>query len=120
MDLKGDFINEKLAAKPVRILKIKEAHYQDVIDLHIFKRIEGGQTDYCMYLISTNGVLVYYSIEKKEESKPVIDESNLILTPNCSDCNSAGILLVDSAQSKSNMCGFIILVKSNKLYIPYQ
>lgn len=52
-----------------------------------------------MYLVSTNGVLVFYSIEKKEDSKPVFDEQNLLLTPNCSDCDSRGILLIDAAQS---------------------
>lgn len=70
MDGKGDYVPEKNASKPVKILKVKEKQYQDVIDLHIFKRTEpGGAQEYCMYLISTQGVLVYYSIEKKEESK---------------------------------------------------
>jgi len=67
--------------------------------LHIFKRTEpGGATEYCMYLISTNGVLVYYSIEKKEDCKQVFDEQNLILTPNCVDCDyNRGLLLIDAA-----------------------
>jgi hypothetical protein len=69
-----------------------------VIDLHIFKKTEaGGPTDYWMYLISTNGVLVYASIEKKEDSKPVFDEQNLQLTPNCVDCDNRGLLLIDAA-----------------------
>jgi hypothetical protein len=51
-------------------LKIKEQQYQDVIDVHIFTKSEPAFAgDYFMYLISTNGVLVYYSIEKKEDSK---------------------------------------------------
>jgi len=57
-----------------------------------------------MYLISTNGVLVYYSIEKKEDSKPVFDEPNLLLTPNCADCDySRGLLLIDAAQSNQSL-----------------
>mmetsp|Transcript_14535 Transcript_14535/g.14145 ORF Transcript_14535/g.14145 Transcript_14535/m.14145 type:complete len:97 (-) Transcript_14535:325-615(-) len=39
-DSKGDFVSEKNAQKPVKTLKIKEAQYQDVIDLFIFKRVE--------------------------------------------------------------------------------
>ncbi len=69
--------------------------------MHIFKRQEPrGTTEYCMYLVSTNGVLVFYSIEKKEDSKPVFDEQNLILSPNCSDCDNRGLLLIDASQSK--------------------
>ena len=46
----------------------------EVIDIQIYKRVENGVVDYNLYLISSSGVIVYYSIEKKEESKPVIDE----------------------------------------------
>jgi hypothetical protein len=53
-----------------------------------------------MYVISTNGILVYKSIEKKEEVFPVSDEQNLILAPNCCDCDARGLLLVDAAISK--------------------
>ena len=52
-----------------------------------------------MYLITTNGVLVYKGIEKKEEYFLVSDEQNLVLQPNCNDCDSRGYLLVDTAQS---------------------
>lgn len=55
-----------------------------------------------MYLVSTNGVLVFNSIEKKEESFPVIDEQNLSMTPNCADCDNRGFLLIDAAQSIIN------------------
>ena len=70
-----------------------------MIDLHIFKNDLPGQPsiDYWMYLISTNGVLVYSSIEKKEDSKPVFDEQNLMLTANCNDCDNRGFLLIDAA-----------------------
>lgn len=58
-----------------------------------------------MYLISTQGVLVYYSIEKKEECKQVFDEQNLILKPNCVDCDyNRGLLLIDAALSNHNFC----------------
>ena len=53
-----------------------------------------------MYVISTNGILVYKSIEKKDEVFPVSDEQNLILSPNCNDCDARGLLLVDAAISK--------------------
>lgn len=81
------------------MLKIKEPQYQDVIDLHIFKNdmLSQPSSDYWMYLISTNGVLVYSSIEKKEDSKPVFDEQNLMLSPNCTDCDNRGFLLIDAA-----------------------
>lgn len=70
-----------------------------MLDLHIFKKTEpGGASEYCMYLISANGVLVYYSIEKKEDSKPVFDEPNLVIHPNCADCDyGRGLLLIDAA-----------------------
>lgn len=53
-----------------------------------------------MYLVSTNGVLFFPSIERRDDCKPVIDELNAFkLTPNCSDLSSQGWLLVDAAQS---------------------
>ncbi len=54
-----------------------------------------------MYVISTNGVLVFKSIEKKDDSSLVCDEQNLVFMPNCNDCDSKGTLLVDTAQSKN-------------------
>ena len=69
-----------------------------MLDLQLFKREDAsGQKEYCLYLISSNGVLVYYSIEKKEECKAVIDEQNLQLSANCADCNPQGVLIVDAA-----------------------
>ena len=54
-----------------------------------------------MYLVSTNGVLFFPSIEKREDCKPVVDEQNAFkLTPNCTDVNSQGMLLVDAMQSQ--------------------
>jgi hypothetical protein len=104
LDQKGDFIPEKTAMKPVKILKIKEAQCQEVIDLFIFKKVDNiqqQQGEYCMYLIATQGVLVYRNIEKKDEAQLVIDEQNLIMTPNCADCDARGLLLLDAAQSNN-------------------
>jgi hypothetical protein len=50
-----------------------------------------------MYVITTTGIFVFKQIEKKEEYNAVSDELNLVLTPNCNDCDSRGILLVDVA-----------------------
>ncbi len=55
-----------------------------------------------MYLVSTNGVLFFPSIEKRDDCKPVVDEQNAFkLTPNCSDVNSQGTLLVDAVQGQA-------------------
>lgn len=54
-----------------------------------------------MYLVSTNGVLVYTGIEKREDCKAVIEEKQMYAyTPNCTDLNGQGVLLVDAASSK--------------------
>ena len=81
----------------MKVLKIKDQQFSDVIDLFIFKKVEG--TEYCMYIVSTGGVLVFKNIEKKEEQLPVIDEINYTIAPNCADCDLRGFLLVDAAQS---------------------
>ena len=52
-----------------------------------------------MYLVAANGVLVFRNIEKKDEAQSVIDEPNLVMTPNCADCDNRGFLLIDAAQS---------------------
>jgi|LauGreDrversion4_2_1035121.scaffolds.fasta_scaffold56141_3 hypothetical protein len=87
---------------PINKMKIKDAEFSDVIDLQIHKRVEpNGQVDYMMYLVSTNGVLVYTGIEKREDCKAVIEEKQMYAyTPNCTDLNGQGVLLVDAASSK--------------------
>mmetsp|Transcript_14535 Transcript_14535/g.14144 ORF Transcript_14535/g.14144 Transcript_14535/m.14144 type:complete len:100 (-) Transcript_14535:1-300(-) len=49
-----------------------------------------------MYVVSSKGILVFKSIEKKDEQAPVSDEQNLLFTPNCIDCDHRGFLLVDT------------------------
>ena len=94
---------EKTAVKPVRSVRIKDNQYQDIIDLFIFKKQESPTvSEYCMYVIASNGVLVFKSIEKKDESAPVSDEGNLGFTPNCCDCDNKGYLLVDSHKRNKN------------------
>lgn len=92
---------------PIQKLKIKDPEYTNVIDLHIHKRIiEGpnGQpvgSDYFLYVVSQNGVLLYQQIEKKDDCKVLNEDwSQYVLTPNCADINGAGCLLVDAGLSK--------------------
>jgi len=90
-DAKGDFLGDKKPIAPVQKFKLhKPEIYGDVIDLLIHKKVEtNGSVDYQMYLVSTNGVLWFSSIEKREDCKPVIDEQNAFkLTFNCTDVNS--------------------------------
>jgi hypothetical protein len=92
-------MGDKKAMTPVQKFKLfKPEVYGDVIDLLIHKKVEqNGTVEYQMYLVSTNGVLFFPSIERRDECKPVVDEVGAFkLTPNCSDLNSSGILLVDS------------------------
>ena len=102
-DAKGDFMGDKRPLAPVLKFKLaKPEVYGNVVDLQIHKKVESnGQVDYQMYLVSANGVLYFPSIEKREDCKPVVDEQNAFkLTPNCSDVNSSGMLLVDAMQAQ--------------------
>ena len=89
-DNKGDFLGDKKQMAPIQKFKlVKPEIYGEVIDLLIHKKLDGQQTDYQMYLVSTNGVLVYPSIERREDCKTVVDEQNAFkLTPNCTDINN--------------------------------
>ena len=89
---------------PINKLKIRDAEFTNVIDLQIHRRpIMAGDTnpsaasEYFMYVVSTNGVLLYSQIEKREDCKTVNDNwGEYQLSPNCSDINSQGVLLVDA------------------------
>jgi len=49
-------------------------------------------------VVSSKGVLLYSGIEKRDDCKTVNDEwGQYTLTPNCTDINSQGVLLVDAA-----------------------
>lgn len=89
---------------PVNKLKIKDAEFTNVIDLQIHKRadvVPGGPAEYLLYVVSTNGVLLYSQIEKRDDCKTVNDDwAQFQLTPNCTDINSQGVLLVDASLSK--------------------
>lgn len=100
-DQKGEFLGDKKPLVPVNKMKIRDLEHSNVIDLHIHKRINEttGQVDYYLFLVASNGVLLYQSIEKKEDFKLLKDEWADIaaLTPNCTDLSSQGVLLVDAA-----------------------
>jgi hypothetical protein len=89
---------------PVNKLKIRDPDFTNVIDLQLHKRIinnDPSQVEYFLYVISTKGVLLYSHVEKREDCKTVNDEwDSFNLTPNCTDLNSQGVLLVDAAVSK--------------------
>ena len=93
--------SEKRPLTPVMRLKIRDPAFSDVIDLHIHKRVHEttGQVEYCLYLVSTAGVLLYQGVEKKEDCRVIKDEWSELgpLTPNCTDLNSQGVLLVEAA-----------------------
>ena len=67
-DTKGDFVGDKKPIAPVQKFKLfKPEVYGEVIDILIHKKVEqNGQVDYQMYLVSTNGVLFFNSIEKTD------------------------------------------------------
>ena len=99
-DNKGEFLGDKKALMPVNKIKIRETQYTDVIDLQVQRRMDPNtqQVDYFLYLVSTNGVLLYSQIEKREDCKLLQDEWALYsLTPNCTDINTQGELLIDAA-----------------------
>ncbi len=75
-DAKGDFLDKK-AATPVQKFKLfKPETYGEVLDLQIHRRMDHStnQVDYQLYLISTNGVLFFPSVERRDDCKPVLDE----------------------------------------------
>jgi hypothetical protein len=82
-------------------LKIRDPAFSDVLDLHLHKRVHEttGQVEYCLYVVTTVGVLLYQAIEKKEDCRIIKDEWSDLgpLTPNCTDLNSQGVLLVEAA-----------------------
>lgn len=91
-DQKGEFLGDKKPLVPINKMKIRDLEYTNVLDLHIHKRIHetSGQVDYYLYVIATTGVLLYQSIEKKEDFKLLKDDWSEFsgLTPNCTDLNS--------------------------------
>jgi len=99
----GEFLGDKKALAPVNKFKIRDPEYSKVIDLHIHRKplsdpTSSAPSDYSLYLVAPSGVLLYTSIEKREESKLLHDEwPQLTLTPNCSDLNSQGLLIADAA-----------------------
>ena len=55
-----------------------------------------------MYVVASRGALLYSQVEKREECKLLNDDwEHYALTPNCSDLNSQGVLLVDAALRNS-------------------
>lgn len=108
-DAKGEYLGDKKVMAPINKLKIKDPEFSNVIDLHLYKRqydsASSGQPtssqggDYYLYVVSTNGVLIYSQIEKKADECKVLNEewSHYTLTPNCADINSFGHLLIDAA-----------------------
>ena len=103
-DAKGEFLGDKKPLAPVQRLKIKDPEFSDVIDLQIHRKSDGpmgSQAEYFVYVVSTNGVLLYSQVEKKDDCKTITDDwQQFNLTPNCSDLNSEGKLIVDASTSK--------------------
>jgi len=100
----GEFLGDKKALIPVNKFKIRDPEYSKIIDLHILKKpladptSQTAPSDYSLYLVAPSGILLYTSIEKREDSKILHDEwPQLTLTPNCNDLNSQGLLIADAA-----------------------
>ena len=98
------FINERKFAKDCRVFKHPEI-YKDVIDLFIFKNPNAlhGEGLYSMYIASTNGILLYEGIDKKDSSsiqvQPISNDFiNTTLTLEAIDCNSKGQIVFDLKQ----------------------
>lgn len=80
--------------KEAREFKLPDA-YKEIIDLFIFKDPASSST-YSMYVVSTNGILCYENIDRKDRSH--INEGYPIsndllsgtLTMGAIDCNSEG------------------------------
>lgn len=106
-DAKGEFLGDKKATfAPVNKMKIRDPELTNVVDLQIHKRHTGvdatSPAEYFLYVISTNGILLYQHIEKRDDCKPLNDDfSPYTLTPNCTDLNSQGVLLVDAAMKQA-------------------
>ena len=83
--------------------------YKDVIDLFIFKNpnVPGhGDGKYSMYIASTNGILLYEGIDKKDTSsiqvQPISNDFlNTTLTLEAIDCNSKGQIVFDLKSSEN-------------------
>lgn len=76
--------------------------YKDVIDLFIFKNPNAlhGEGKYSMYVASTNGILLYEGIDKKDSSSIVVqpisnDFIGTTLSLEALDCNSKGQIVFD-------------------------
>ena len=67
------FMPERKFTKECRVFKHPEM-YKDVIDLFIFKNpnIMQGEGKYSMYIASTNGILLYEGIDKRDSSSIVV------------------------------------------------
>jgi hypothetical protein len=97
----GMFLEQNKFHASQTILQNRDT-YSDVIDLFIFKnaKLAYGQGQYSMYVVSTNGVLLYEGVDKVDKSSIVIqpistDFMNCVLTQGAVDCTSDGRIIFD-------------------------
>ena len=86
--------------------------YRDVIDLFIFRNDQSnsisGQGQYSMYVVSTNGIIMYDGIGEggpggpahKSISPELFQNQNYALTKCSSDCNDRGQIVFDAKNNE--------------------
>ena len=123
------FINERKFAKDCRVFKHPEI-YKDVIDLFIFKNPNvpaHGDGKYSMYIASTNGILLYEGIDKKDSSsiqvQPISNDFlNTTLSLEALDCNSKGQIVFDlkSSENKHGLKCYLKTKQEEKYEYPLE
>ena len=110
-------MQERKFSKECRVFKHPEI-YKDVIDLFIFKNPNAlhGEGKYSMYIASTNGILLYEGIDKKDSSSIVVqpisnDFIGTTLSLEALDCNSKGQIVFD-LKSQENKHGIKCYLKT--------
>ena len=98
---KHNFVTERKFQQHQRIFKHSET-YKDVIDLFIFKNsaVVYGEGQYSMYVASTNGILIYEGVDKRDSASILVrpisnDYKTHTLTMGAIDCNAAGQIVFD-------------------------
>ena len=96
------FIPEKRFNKDCKVFT-HPAVYKNVIDLFIFKNqnVNFGFGKYSMYVVSTNGIVLYEGIDKRDianiKSDRILanDPTNIELSFRAIDCNPQGQIVFD-------------------------
>ncbi len=89
---------DKLKQQPIKKITLSEKH-KDVLDIQIYRRHNVGDNtvNYLMYVVSTNGVLVFPAIDKREDNQEVLDNFDHFAPTGFTDLNKEGLLLIDLA-----------------------